>query len=297
MVRALVCGTRGCGFKSRQPPQESREMERRINKPKLNIKGDVAMNDVLRILAKYDRLPNNPYIPDGVWVEDILNKYGYLTLFVFVCPATRSKYLARDNKESFMPVREPENGLLFARIPKLKDLVTDLWSIGVASQVLFAVADNSYELYRGPVEGISLDIALMDERREKYLRDLKRRLSKPFPQLLDVVSLGLMRIGKSQENFEMPTDILNREIAFQKEIVYKRYYNNQPPKDAVIRRIAEGKIRAYAEQGLLIEAADALLIGTEGTDDIASWVQRTRMLQLSGAKFPSIYPYIRKEFL
>ena len=58
-----------------------------------------------------------------------------------------------------------------------------------------------------------------------------------------------------------------------------------------------GKCRAYAEQGLLIDAMDALLVGTEGSDTIASWQLRTAMLKLAGAKFPVIYPYIRKEVL
>ncbi len=253
------------------------------------------MDSVLEVLREYDRMPENVYFPSKEFVERVLNQYGYLTLFVFVCPATRGKYLTTNKKELFMPSQEPDNGLLFARIPKLKSLITSLWQLGIPSKILFVVADNSYELYRGPFEGIKLDLALMDERKKLYLANLTGKLVKEFRQLVEVFSLGLNKVGLSPDGTNIPDDVLAQEMAFQKNVVFSQYYDKKPPEDKVIENIVKGKCRAYAEQGLLIEAADALLIATEGSDTIASWLLRTKMLRLAGANFPSIYPYIRKE--
>lgn len=255
------------------------------------------MNAVLSVLRNYDRMPNNQDFPDEGFVERVLDLYGYLTLFVFVCPATRGKFLTTETKELFMPTMEPSDGLLFQRIPKLKSLMTNLWKVGVPSKIIFAVADNSYELYRGPIEKISLDTEIMDERRRLYTKNLSERLSKDFPQLTEIFSLGLNKVGMFSEKLVIPDDILAQEITFQKEVVFSQYYNKKPPEDELIERIVRGKCRAYAEQGLLIEAAGALLIGTEGSDDIASWLLRSKMLQLGGARVSVIYPYIRKEVL
>ena len=253
------------------------------------------MNKVLAVLRSYDRMPSNVDFPDGNFVERVLSQYGYITLFIFVCPATRGKYLISDKKELFMPIEEPGDGLLFARIPKLKNLVTNLWQIGVPSRLLFVVADNSYELYRGPVEKVVLNTDIMDRRRAVYSANLTTRLLQEFPQMLEIFSLGLNKIGLAPETVSIPADVMEQEINFQKQIVYSRYYDSEKPKDDVVEKIVKGKCLAYAEQGLLIEASDALLIGTEGSDTIASWLLRTNMLKLAGAKFPVIYPYIRKE--
>lgn len=298
LVRAGVCEASGCGFKSRRPPQNNMnqiKVLRKLNEPK----GGVSMDTdaVLSVLREYDRMPDNQDFPNSEFVKRVLDQYGYLTMFVFVCPATRGKYLTTDKKELFMPSDEPGNGLLFARVPKLKALIASLWQVGVPSKLLFVVADNSYELYRGPVEGVTLDPELMDERRKLYCANLTARLSKDFQQLMEVFSLGLNRVGMSPEDTNIPTDVLAQEVAFQKDVVYAQYYSGKLPEDGVIERIVRGKCRAYAEQGLWIEATDALLIGTEGSDTIASWRLRTKMFRVSGAKFPVIYPYIRKDVL
>jgi len=262
------------------------------------MKGGVSMDAVLSVLKEFDRMPNNKNFPDKCFVERSLDLYGYLTLFVFVRPDTRGKFLlTTDKRERFMPTEEPNNGLLFARIPKLKSLTTKLWQLGVPSKIIFAVADNSYELYRGPIEGIVLDTVLMDERRKLYAANLTKRLARDFPQLMEVFSLGLNRVGLFSEDLVIPEDVLAQEIAFQREFVYSQFYDKQSPTDSIIEQIVRGKCRAYEEQGLLIEAADAILIGTEGADELESWRQRTIMLKLGGAKFPVVYPYIRKENL
>lgn len=304
LVRAEVCEASGCGFKSRRPPQNNmnKEIDRKINKlnigTKLSVspKGGVLVNEVLALLKRYDRMPENGDFPSEEFIEMILDKYGYLTLFVFICPDTRAKYLKTDQKERFMPVEEPSNGLLWARIPKLKLLVSELWGLGVPTKLLFVVADNSYELYRGPVEGLLLDKAKMDARRELYAADLKKRLGREFPQMFEVFSLGLNDIGLAFDDVAIPSDVIQVEVNFQQQVVYGQYYDNAPEVE-VIESIAKGKCRAYAEQGTLIEMTDAIWISTEGSDTLATWRLRNRMLRLAGANFPVIYPYIRKEIL
>jgi len=89
------------------------------------------MDAVLKILRELDRLEGNPNFPSSEFVTRALEQYGYLTLFVFVCPNFRPKYLATDQPELFVATEEPKTGLLWPRLPKLKTLVSDLWQLGV----------------------------------------------------------------------------------------------------------------------------------------------------------------------
>lgn len=264
---------------------------------KLNtsLKGGVPMNIVLEIMRSLDRLANNPFFPTERKVETMLEKYGFLTFMVFVCPKMRPKYLKFKDQELYMPVEAAENSLVFPRLPKLQSLVSKLWTIGVPSKLIFMIGDNGYDTYKGPPSGVILDQKILNERRELYTKDLEVKLLRKFPQLLEVESLGLMGIGLYKGNIEIPSEMLAREVAFQR-FTFDKYYSGNIPSNEILKEIATLKIIAYAEQGFLIEAADAILISTEGTN-LDSWVQRTQMFQVGGAKFSSIYPYIRQKTL
>ncbi len=259
-----------------------------------NLKGGVSMDAVLKVLREFDRLQDNEDFPTLEFVEKSLAEYGYLNLVIFVCPKMRGKYLSSDQRELFMPTEEPKDGLFFPRVPKLQQLTTKLWELGIPSKLTIIVGDNSYEVFKAPVLGNELNKEIMNERRKAYVSSLNQQLSKMFPQLMEICSLGLMGSGTYQGKMEIPQDMLLREAEFQRESLQK-YYGIAEPKDSDLLKIAELMLRAYAEEGYLIEATEGILLATEGTEQTESWVRRIQMFKLGDAKFPCIYPYIRKE--
>lgn len=263
---------------------------------KLNgLKGGVSMEQVSAVLRKFDRLENNPYFPGAEYLQRVLTEYGYLTLMVFICPKMRGKYLDTSDKELFMPVEEPKDGLVFARLPKLRELISELWKLSIPSKLVFVIGDNGFELYKGPSIGIYLNKQKMDARRQLYLENLATQLTQVFRQLLEVVSLGLMNVEPVKGGLAIPSDMLAREIAFQ-NWSFDKYYGGKKPTEEGVKQLAEAMIRSYAGEGYLVEMADAILIGTEGTN-LESWTRRIQMFQVGGAKFPVIFPYIRMEEL
>lgn len=249
------------------------------------------MKQVSAILRDFDRLEINPYFPGDAFLRRVLDQYGYLTFMVFVCPKMRGKYLNTNDKERFMPTEEPKDGLVFPRIPKLQELVAALWRLEIPTKLIFVVGDNGFEVYKGPPIGILLDKQKTSSRRKLYLENLSAQLMKAFYQMIEVVSLGLMKVEAYSGELTIPQDMMDREVSFQRWS-FEKYYGGAKPGEQVLREIAELKIRAYAEQGFLVEMADAILVSTEGTD-LDTWTQRTEMFQIAGARFPSIYPYIR----
>jgi|GEM_PF-2697659 hypothetical protein len=265
---------------------------RQLNKSK----GGVSVDAVLAVLREFDRLETNPNRPTLEYVERVLTDYGYIPLFIFICPDFRPKYLQTDQKELFVAVEEPRTGLVYPRLPKLKALVTALWGIGIPAKTIFCVGDNNYEAFRGPNVGVRLNKEVADSRRALYVANLTKQLSDVFPQLLEVNSIGLMNVGLYNGQLVVPNAVLAREIEFQR-MVTQKYYSGDARDEEVLTKIAQDKIRAYAEQGYLLEMCDGLLVCTEGANTLESWTQNTEMLMLGGASFPSIYPYIRKEVL
>ena len=255
----------------------------------------VSMEQVSSVLRKFDRLENNSYFPRPEFLQRVMNEYGYLTFMLFVCPKMRGKYLDTNDREKFMPVEEPKDGLIFARLPKLQELISELWKLGIPSKLIFVVGDNGFEMYKGPSIGVCLDKKKMDERRELYLGNLSSQLTQVFRQLLEVVSLGLMNVGPVEGKLNISSDTLKREMDFQRWS-FDKYYGGKKPDEEGLRRLAETMIRSYAGEGYLVEMADAILLGTEGTD-LESWTRRIQMFQIGGASFPVIFPYIRKEEL
>ncbi len=253
------------------------------------------MEQVSAVLRKFDRLEGNEYFPSAEFLQKVLDQYGYLTLMVFVCPKMRGKYLDTADKERFMPVEEPKDGLVFARLPKLRELIGELWKLGIPSKLVFVVGDNGFELYKGPSIGIYLDKQKMDERRQLYLENLATQLTQVFHQLLEVVSLGLMNVGPVEGELAIPSDMLTREVAFQ-SWSFDKYYGGKKPTKEGLAQLAAAMIRSYACEGYVVEMADAILLGTEGTD-LESWTRRIQMFQVGGARFPVIFPYIRTEEL
>ena len=77
------------------------ELKKLIN-TKSYLKAGVNLNTVLSVFKAFDRLPDNPYFPSENYVAKVLDSYGYLPLFVFVCPKIRPKYLVEQQKELFM---------------------------------------------------------------------------------------------------------------------------------------------------------------------------------------------------
>lgn len=298
MVRAKVCETLGYGFKSRQPPQKYMTTGKLLKLNSLRQGGDsvdqATLDLVEAVLRNFDRLDANPYFPGNDFLRRVVDEYGYLTLMLFVCPKMRGKYLDTAEREKFMPIEEPADGLIFARLPKLQELVRELWAIGIPTKLIFVVGDNGFEMYKGPSIGVYLDTKKMDERRQQYLENLASQLTRVFHQLLEVVSLGLMKVEPA-EVASIPTDVMDREMTFQ-SWSFDKYYGGRKPDAEGLRKLAKTMIESYSAEGFVVEMADAVLIGTEGTD-LASWTRRIEMFQLGGARFPVIFPYIRKEEL
>lgn len=251
------------------------------------------MDGVVAVLKKFDRLEGNPYFPSQEFLEKVLEKYGYLNLLLFVCPKMQAKYLDTDDRERFMPVEEPRDGLIFPRLPILQKMLAELWKAGVPTKLTFVIGDNGFEVYKGPAIGVILDKQKMDERRKRYLENLESQLIQVFPQLIEVESLGLLNVGVFSGDMAIPADVLEREMDFQRWS-FEKYYGGRMPSPEGLKDLATLMIRSYAEEGFLVAADEAILVATEGTD-LDSWVRRTQMFMAGGASFSSIYPYIRKE--
>lgn len=267
-----------------------------------NLKGGVTMarlNKAVDILRGYDWMLNNP---DNVALETEVARQidaeGLLRLNVFVCPKFNTQALQTDNAEEYMPERVEVNDLFEPRIPRIRQLRTDLQKIGVMTELNVIIGDNDAEVYIFPFcEGLDIRPVVLRKRQLAYLTNFERRVLRIIGKGCVVWSLADMEVLPCEDEPVISSEQMEKERKFfvwlfSTEGPYKgNLFFSAEIIDAMVRL----KYRLYGSQGSFLAELGGVLLQTEGP---GVWLERTQMLRCTGSlAIPAIYPWIREEEL
>lgn len=257
------------------------------------------LSGAVKTFKKLDRLDNNPDLPRIEKAICEACEKGTLDLVVFVCPKFNTAALLSDQSEKYMPIdaNDPDD-LFFQRIPKIKQLLADLITLGIDPKLNLLIGDNDAEVYIFPyIKTLSLNFAVFNQRRNAYLGSFTQRATNLFKDNVRVESLGLNKVIPSKLRPNVQDTDLEREIRFFSWLFGETgpYKGKLSFDEKTLREMAVRKFALYGAQGTYLEKTrkGGVLLQTEGP---GVWLLRTQMLRCTGSGgIPAIYPWIRKE--
>lgn len=252
----------------------------------------------LKLVKSFDRMPDNP---DAQWVEKAV-RVGIdrksLAFSVFVCPKFNTGALLSEGVEDYMPTDAFVDDLFLQRILKIKSLLDSLLKFGINPRLHVLIGDNDAEVYMFPFMDVQVDGEVFNWRRQAYLESFRARAKLLFGDLVDVQSLGLLKVVPSESRVVITEDDFRKELTFFTWLFSEKGpYKGKLAFDwETLRKMAELKFRLYGAQGDYLERiGGGILLQTEGP---GVWLLRTQMLRCTGANaIPAIYPWIRREEL
>ncbi len=304
LVRAMVCGAMGCGFKSRRPPQKhmTNKQSKKSAKRQETTKGGVAVDQIEKavdLLRGCDWMLGNPdynllreEVSRQVWAA------GELQLSVFVCPKFDTSALFSEQPENYMPSGVSSGDLFESRVPVIRRLREDLTKVGIRTTLNLLLGDNDAEVYIFPFFGIQVNAQLYLGRQTQYALSFKRRVEGVFGSSCVVWSLA--DLGITPEEGVAPSITPSQ---FEKEFKFFDWLFSEtgPYKGKLkftpeqLREMTQLKYALYGAQGKFLSELGGVLLQTEGP---GVWLERTQMLRCTGAApIPAIYPWIRQEEL
>lgn len=250
----------------------------------------------LRVVDRYDRLPNNPDRQKIMeTIESQFNENGFLRLCVFVCPKFDTKALFSKSPERYMPV-EAGPDLFEPRIQKIQSLRQDLMKAGLPSEVNVIIGDNDAEEYIFPfIEKFSFDANVYRQRQTLYRASFEERCRREFGDKIIVWSLAESGIVQDVTDPIISDEAMRKEITFFNWLFSAQgpYKDNLNFSEEAISKMVCMKYKLYGSQGKFLEAIGGILLQTEGP---GVWLERTDMLRCTGSPaIPAIYPWIRKD--
>lgn len=276
-------------------------IKQKVNKSE-NLKGGVTMarlNKAVDILRGYDWMLNNP---DKVALETEVARQidaeGLLRLNVFVCPKFNTQALQTDNSEEYMPERVEVNDLFEPRIPRIRQLKSDLQKAGVMTELNVVIGDNDAEVYIFPFcEGLDVRPEVLRKRQLAYLTNFERRVLKTLGKGCVVWSLADMDVTPDEKEPVISPMQMEKERKF-----FGWLFSGEGPYKGkltftagTIAEMVQLKYRLYGSQGRFLAELGGVLLQTEGP---GVWLERTQMLRCTGSSaIPAIYPWIREEEL
>ncbi len=296
MVKALVCGTRDCGFKSHQPPML--KLKNKLKNGGVTVTRQL-VEGVVAVLESFDRLPENPdrgYLREMVKMQ--IETQGFLNLVVFVCPDTNQFALSTATPERFFPERSSTSDLFQPRILKIKELRRMLFEkVGVVTWLNFILGDNGADLYLLPfLKRLAMDWEEYGYRRKKYYRSFCTRVGVEFGIMTEVWSLADLNMRFFEGEVEFSLEELEQE-RLKRAGDYQETFSAFEVSAESQRRMVRLKRLAYLAQGQFIEEMGGVFLQTE-----MPWLFKTLMLRSSNREqpiraLPTIYPWIRREEL
>ena len=248
------------------------------------------------VIDSMDRMRVNP---DASWISQIVSnatKTGVLNLSVFVCPKFNTPALFSARPEEYMPTSADDpDDLFFQRIPKLKQVLSDLTKTGVIPKLHILIGDNDAEVYIFPFKDVNVNPAVFNERRKAYTESFRARAEKLFGNNAEVLSLALEGVVPGTAEAQIVPEELTNELVFFSWLFGDTgpYKGNLKFDQRTLELMVRLKFALYGAQGAYLEKIGGILLQTEGP---GVWLLRTRMLRCTGAKaVPAIYPWIRKE--
>jgi|GEM_PF-4245579 len=252
-----------------------------------------------RIIVDYDRLPNNPDLkPLKEVIRKQLSETGKLSFVIFVCPSYNPSALATKQPEKYISINTSDRDLFASRIPKIIKFRDELQKSGFVSEFTLFIGDNDPVEYVLPIIskfGVNLDVNTINNRLKLFAQSFQDRVNNTFGNGFNVISLSnLGEIEYTLPNISEQQRLTEKEffkwLFLSDEGPYKNLF---PLTNQDFSLMVDKKFTLYGFQGYLVQdLADGILLQTE-----TPWVLRTEMLKSTGAKFPTIYPWIRKEEL
>ena len=270
-----------------------------MSKEYLNQYIESTVNNVLTTINIFDRLPNNPDMPQ---LEKNIRKQieaeGVLTLTVIVCPSYNPTSLLSSNPEEYVcnKIRVPD--LFSTRVTKINSLLNQLKDKNIKTKLTVLIGDTDPQNYVLPIleskYQIKINTRAYQGRIKEYCQCYSQLIQKQFPGISEVVSLsdlGSLEVPESaisQSQLEQETKFLT--WLFSETGPYKNMFPLDPND---ILQMVKAKFNLYGQQGWIIsELTGGIILQTE-----TPWLLRTQMLQSSGAPISAIYPWIRSEEL
>lgn len=250
-----------------------------------------------KILASFDRMPNNPNSleTENVLLSQIVN-FGQIRLCLFACPSYNTAALTNENPEDYFTTQVKTPDLFTPRVKKIREIQNRFNEAKIPLNITVFIGDTDPKEYVLPALkrfGINIDTEVMAERSNRYFQDFSKRTKELLGASTEVISLSKTGLN-SVDQLQIPDVQKLDEVKFLKwlfspEGPYKGMFTLT---DTELREMAIKKFKEYGKQGQFIKNYNSILLQTE-----TPWLLRTQMLQCAGADFVAIYPWVRKEEL